>query len=137
MSSTGFDYTLTRVLDAPVDQVWDAWTNPERYGQWAGAEEVALDVRPGGAWSAVMVVPGGARIPLTGSYTEVVPNKRLVMGMDVPGHDEPSLMALDLTAEGDGTRVTISQTLATAEERDQSEQGSTMLLDSLTQHLAA
>ncbi|RKN27336.1 SRPBCC family protein [Micromonospora musae] len=137
MSATGHDYAITRTLDAPVEKVWAAWTDAESYGQWASAEEVVLDVRPGGAWSSVMVIPGGARIPLTGSYTEVVPNERLVMGMNVPGRDEPVLMALDLTPDGDRTKITLSQTFDRAEDRDQSEQGSNMLLDGLTRFLAA
>ncbi|MDT3442486.1 MULTISPECIES: SRPBCC domain-containing protein [unclassified Pseudofrankia] len=136
-STAGFDYTLTRDLDAPAEAVWRAWTVAEDYGQWASAEEVVLDVRPGGAWSSVMVIPGGTRIPLSGGYTEVVENKRLVMGMNVPDRDEPVLMALDLAAHGDRTQITLSQTFDTAEDRDQAEQGSTMLLDSLTAYLAA
>lgn len=83
-----------------------------------------------------MVIPGGARVPLTGSYTEVVPNERLVMGMDVPGAGEPVLMTLALAADGDRTEITLSQTFDSAEERDQAEQGSTMLLDGLTGFLA-
>jgi uncharacterized protein YndB with AHSA1/START domain len=136
MSNTGFDYAITRTLKAPVEKVWQAWTVPGDYGQWAGAEEVALDVRPGGDWSAVMVIPGGTRIPLTGSYTEVVENQRLVMGMNVPGRDEPVLMRLDLAADAEGSRLTLSQTFDTAEDRDQAEQGSNFLLDGLTAFLA-
>ena len=100
MGTTGFDYAIIRTLDAPVDKVWAAWVNADNYAQWASAEQVVLDVRPGGAWSSVMVIPGGARIPLSGSYVEVVPNKRLVMGMNVPGREEPVLMTLDLVADG-------------------------------------
>jgi uncharacterized protein YndB with AHSA1/START domain len=136
-STTEFGYTLTRDLGAPADAVWRAWTLPEHYGRWAGAEQVVLDVRPGGAWSSVMVIPGGSRIPLSGSYTEVVENKRLVIGMNVPGRDEPVLMAVDLAAHGGRTQITLSQTFDTAEDRDQAEQGSTMLLDGLTAFLAA
>ncbi|NYI04628.1 SRPBCC family protein [Allostreptomyces psammosilenae] len=136
--SAGFDYASTRTLDAPVDQVWAAWTLADRYGKWASAEDVVLDVRPGGAWSSVMVIPGGARVPLTGIYTEVVENERLVMGMNVPGREEPALMTLELATEGAGsTRITLSQTFDTAEERDQAELGSNMLLDGLTAFLAA
>jgi uncharacterized protein YndB with AHSA1/START domain len=139
MSTTaaGFDYAITRILDAPVDKVWRAWTIAENYGKWASAEDVVLDVRPGGAWSSVMVIPGGARIPLSGGYTEVVENKRLVMGMNVPGRDEPVLMHVDLAADGEGTKLTLSQTFDTAEDRDQAEQGSNFLLDGLTVFLAA
>ena len=82
-----------------------------------------------------MVIPDGTRIPLTGSYVDVVENQRLVMGMDVPGRDEPVLMRLDLAPDGEGTKITLSQTLDTAEERDQAEQGSNFLLDGLTAFL--
>lgn len=34
--------------------------------------------------------PGGGR-PMSGTYTEVVPTKRLVKGTNVPGRDEPAL----------------------------------------------
>ncbi|XVQ09716.1 SRPBCC family protein [Spirillospora sp. CA-255316] len=136
-TTTGFDYALTRTLDASVEAVWQAWTVAGDYGKWASAEEVVLDVRPGGAWSAVMVIPGGTRVPLTGSYTEVVENERLVMGMDVPGRDEQVLMAVGLAAQGEGTRITLSQSFDTAEDRDQAEAGSNMLLDGLTAFLAA
>jgi uncharacterized protein YndB with AHSA1/START domain len=136
MSNTGFDYAITRTLKAPVEKVWRAWTVAGDYGRWAGAEEVALDVRPGGAWSSVMVIPDGTRIPLTGSYTEVMENQRLVMGMNVPGRDEPVLMRLDVAPDGADTKITLSQTFDTAEDRDQAEQGSNFLLDSLTAFLA-
>ncbi|MFC9970507.1 SRPBCC domain-containing protein [Spirillospora sp. NPDC127200] len=136
MTATGFDYTITRTLDAPVEKVWTAWTDADSYAEWASAEDVVLDVRPGGAWSSVMVIPGGDRIPLSGTYVEVEPGKRLVMGMNVPGRDQPALMNLDLAADGDRTQITLSQTFDSAEERDQAEQGSNMLLDGLAGHLA-
>jgi uncharacterized protein YndB with AHSA1/START domain len=83
-----------------------------------------------------MMTPDGGQFPLTGSYVEVVTNERLVVGMDVPGQSEQALMALDLEADGEKSRITVSQSCATAEERDMSEQGSTMLLDGLTAFLA-
>ncbi|MFD3922329.1 SRPBCC domain-containing protein [Streptomyces sp. NPDC058595] len=136
MTTAGFDYTITRTLEAPVEQVWAAWTRADQYARWAGAEDVVLDVRPGGAWSSVMVIPGGTRVPLSGRYTEVVENKRLVVGMSVPGREELALMTVDLAADGDRTRITVSQTLGSTEERDQSEFGSNMLLDGLTAFLS-
>ncbi|MFB6951522.1 SRPBCC domain-containing protein [Streptomyces niveus] len=137
MTTTGFDYILTRTLEASVREVWGAWTQAEQYGQWANAEDVTLNVRPGGDWSSVMVIPGGTRVPLSGRYVEVEENKHLVIGMSVPGREELSLMALDLAADGDRTRITLSQSFENAEEREQAEFGSNMLLDGLTTFLAA
>lgn len=131
----GFSYTLTRTLDAPVARVWQAWTTPEQYAQWAycAPGSVELDVRPGGAWKATVVTPDGGEFPMTGTYAEVAENRRLTIAMDIPGKPEPEKMTVDLTPESDDrTRLVVHQTCATTEERDMAEQGTTMLLDSLT-----
>ncbi|MFJ6514396.1 SRPBCC domain-containing protein [Streptomyces sp. NPDC091406] len=67
---------LTRVLDAPQQRVFAAWTSPEDFAAWYGGEadvpldRVAMDVRPGGAWSLVIVMPG-VEMPFHGVYREV------------------------------------------------------------------
>ncbi|GGW46856.1 SRPBCC family protein [Streptomyces griseoloalbus] len=139
MSATDdFSYTLTRTLDAPTGTVWQAWTTPDQYARWAYAApgSVEMDVRPGGAWKATMVTPDGGRFPLTGSYLQVDEDRLLVVGMDVPGKPEPSAMTVELDGDGPRTRIVIRQMCDTTEERDMAEQGSTMLLDSLTAFLA-
>lgn len=137
-TDNAFSYHLTRTLDAPAGRVWRAWTTPDRYARWAYAApgSVEMDVRPGGAWKATMVTPDGGEFPLTGSYLDVAENRLLVVGMDVPGKPEPSVMAVELAEDGGRTRIALRQTCDTAEERDMAEQGSTMLLDGLTAFLA-
>ncbi|MFJ2950897.1 SRPBCC domain-containing protein [Streptomyces sp. NPDC087226] len=137
-TETAFSYHLTRTLDAPLSRVWQAWTTPDRYARWSYAApgSVELDVRPGGAWKATMVTPDGGQFPLTGSYLEVEENRRLVVGMDVPGKDAQTAMTVELDEDGPRTRIALHQTCDTVEERDMAEQGSTMLLDSLTAFLA-
>ncbi|MFE6985420.1 SRPBCC family protein [Streptomyces griseus] len=67
---------LTRVLDAPQQRVFAAWTSPEDFAAWYGGEadvpldRVAMDVRPGGSWSLVIVMPG-VEMPFHGVYREV------------------------------------------------------------------
>ncbi|WP_069170955.1 SRPBCC family protein [Streptomyces griseus] len=139
-TTDGFAYTLTRTLDARAETVWRAWTTPEQYAGWAGAAagSVEMDVRPGGAWKATMLTPDGGQFPLTGSYIEVTENRRLVIGMDVPGRAEPAAMALEIDPQADHrTQIVLQQSCDTAEERDMAEQGSTMLLDGLAAFLAA
>lgn len=132
----GYTYTLTRTLEAPVSTVWKAWTTPEQYSEWASAARgsVEMDVRPGGALKAVMVTPGGD-FPVTGSYLEVTENQHLVIGIDMPGKTEPDKMAMDLEASGEQTTIVLTQTCDSEQERDQAEQGSTMLLDGLTAYV--
>ena len=137
--ANGFSYTLTRTLDAPAARVWQAWTTPDQYAQWAHAApgSVELDVRPGGAWKATMLTPDGAEFPLTGTYQQVTENRHLTLGMDIPGRPDPTTMTMELTEEGPrNTVITLRQTCDTAEERDMAEQGSGMLLDGLTAFLS-
>jgi uncharacterized protein YndB with AHSA1/START domain len=138
-AADNFSYTLTRTLDAPAAKVWRAWTTAEQYARWAGAAagSVEMDVRPGGAWKATMVTPDGGQFPLTGSYLETAENSRLVIGMDVPGKPAPAVMTMELTEQDGGrTQIVLSQTCDTAEERAMAEQGSNMLLDSLSAFLS-
>jgi uncharacterized protein YndB with AHSA1/START domain len=134
-TTDGFRYTITRTLESPVADVWQAWTTAARYAQWAGAKDVVLDARPGGSWSSTAVLPDGRQFPITGSYLEVVENRRLVVAMDVPGHAEPDIMTVELTDRGPRTDIVVSQTCDGVEERDRTEAGSNMLLDGLTAHL--
>ncbi|MDX3854866.1 SRPBCC domain-containing protein [Streptomyces sp. AK02-01A] len=137
-TAEGFSYTLERTLETPVAAVWSAWTTAESYARWAHAApgSVEMDVRPGGTWKATMVTPDGGRFPLTGSYSEVDENRRLVIGMDVPGKNEPAVMTVELAERGaDRTRIVVAQTCDTAVERDLAEQGTTMLLGGLTAFL--
>ncbi|MGK5532202.1 SRPBCC family protein [Streptomyces sp. URMC 129] len=140
MSGTTTAYRLTRELDAPVAEVWDAWTLPERFARWFGAPlpSVELDVRPGGAWRATLVTPDGAAFPMSGTYPVVEPGRRLVTSLDMPGRDEPAVMEMDFEEldAGRRTRLVIRQECATAEECAESEEGSRILLGSLADFLA-
>ncbi|OZM84157.1 ATPase [Pseudonocardia sp. MH-G8] len=136
-TTSSYSYTLTRELDAPVENVWAAWTQPDHYAQWSGAvrSSLRMDVRPGGAWQATMSAPDGSEFPLTGSYGEVVENRRLDVAMDLPDGDS-TVMAMEFTdLGGQRTRITVSQSCATPEARDGSEQGSGMLLDGLAAYV--
>jgi uncharacterized protein YndB with AHSA1/START domain len=83
----GRDFIITRVFNAPIEQVWKAWTEPERMAQWWGPQTITIpvcemDVRPGGLFRIVMRGPDGTDFLLKGVYREVTPPKRLVMIMD-------------------------------------------------------
>lgn len=77
------ELVLTRLIDAPAEKLYRAWTEPALLKQWfcpkpwtvASAE---LDVRPGGVSAIVMRSPEGQEFPSSGVYLEVVENQRLV-----------------------------------------------------------
>ena len=58
------DLVLERTIDAPVDLVWKAYTDPEHLKQWFAPRpyqitECELDLKPGGVFRIRMVGPEG------------------------------------------------------------------------------
>ena len=107
--STGI--TITRLFEAPREQVWREWTEPERFADWFGGSEsevplpsVSMDVRPGGSWRLTMFAePGRREIKWKGEYREVVAPERLVFTVsDQPGEDAYELVTVVLTDLGGG-----------------------------------
>src|SRR5579862_7715879 len=77
------ELTLTRLIDAPREKLYRAWTDPRLLKQWFAplpytTPVAELDVRPGGSSLIVMRGPDGTELPNRGVYLEVVPNERLV-----------------------------------------------------------
>ena len=91
----GNELVLERVIDAPRETLFKAWTDPELMKQWFVPKpwtlsRVETDVRPGGASLVVMRSPEGQEFPNKGVYLEVVPNERLVFTDAYTGAWEPS-----------------------------------------------
>ena len=81
--SGGSAFVLTRVFDAPREQVWRAWTELDQLQKWWGPKGVAidsstLDLRPGGVFHYRMRPPAGGEMWGKFVYREIVPPERLV-----------------------------------------------------------
>jgi uncharacterized protein YndB with AHSA1/START domain len=77
------DLVLTRIIDAPREKLFRAWTDPELLKQWFAplpftTPVAEVDLRPGGTNLIVMRSPDGQDMPNSGVYLEVVENERLV-----------------------------------------------------------
>jgi len=77
------ELVLERILDAPREKVFRAWTEPELLKQWFAPKPyttpvVEIDVRPGGNSRIVMRGPDGNEMEIFGVYLEVIPNRKLV-----------------------------------------------------------
>jgi uncharacterized protein YndB with AHSA1/START domain len=107
------ELVLTRLIDAPREKLFRAWTDPELLKQWIAplpftTPVAELDVRPGGANMFVMRDPDGNEFPQRGIYLEVVQNERLVttdayVRAWVPS--EKAFMTLILTFEDEGGKT--------------------------------
>jgi uncharacterized protein YndB with AHSA1/START domain len=74
---------IERVIAAPREQVFRAWTDPEVLRRWWGPGEFTtafaeVDLRPGGEYLLVMQPPHGDPMHLAGTFREVVAPERLV-----------------------------------------------------------
>lgn len=76
------ELVLTRVFDAPVNLVWDAWTDPKKTAKWWGPRGFSIttkskDLKPGGKWIYTVHGPDGVDYPNVTTYFVVEPLKRL------------------------------------------------------------
>ncbi|HJU83623.1 MAG TPA: SRPBCC domain-containing protein [Holophagaceae bacterium] len=83
MSETA-PFVLSRVLDAPRDLVWKAWTEPERLMQWFGPKGVTMpacrmELRPGGIFHYCMRTPDGHDMWGKWVFREIEAPARLVL----------------------------------------------------------
>ena len=137
---------ITRVLDAPRELVWKAWTEPEQVAQWWGPRgtstslaSIAMDVKPGGTYRVTSVSGEGSEMTVAGVYREVVEPERLVF--EEPAEDawhEGAVSVLTLTDLGDGrTEMVVHTTIQTTDEmRGAAQAGMASSFDRLAEHLA-
>lgn len=100
-SNDNHEIHLTRLYDAPVSAVWDAWTDPDQVAQWWGPRGFTLtthskDLRPGGRWVYTMHGPDGTDYPNDTLYHEVEHHARLVYDHGASG-DRPPLFRVTVT----------------------------------------
>lgn len=111
--------SLTRIYDAPLQSVWEAWTLPEEVAQWWGPRGFTItthsrDLRTGGHWHYTMHGPDGTDYENTAQYLEVVPGQRMVY--DHGGHqDRPPLFRVTVvfTERSGRTQLDLRMAFAT------------------------
>ncbi|MGZ5186097.1 MAG: SRPBCC domain-containing protein [Caldimonas sp.] len=80
--SPAFELTMTRLIRAPRERVYDAFVNEEALRVWKcprgmRVAEIAVDHRPGGAWRMVMQSRDGSLFRVGGVYRELRRPERL------------------------------------------------------------
>jgi uncharacterized protein YndB with AHSA1/START domain len=124
------DLVVTRTFDAPVDEVWEAWTEPDLVTRWWGPQGFTspvakMDVREGGTSLVAMRSPDGQDMYNTWTYEAVEPHTRMVFstrfadehgtvvdpaGLGLPP-DMPSEVRTEVLFEdlGGRTRLTVTE----------------------------
>jgi uncharacterized protein YndB with AHSA1/START domain len=123
---------IERSFDAPVDLIWQMWTDPQHFAAWYGPPGATIrvaqmNVRVGGTRLICMDVTtpnGPMQMWFTGEYREVIENERLVytdsmsnsngdivspaeMGMP-PGHPATTEVPVQLEPSGAGTKMVLT-----------------------------
>lgn len=110
---------ITRIFEAPREDVFRAWTDPDELAAWYGPghmdaprERIRIDLRVGGRWELTMVQRGGtAEFSIGYDILELVEPALLVMRSDpMPGRDanEPTIVRVEFHDHGAKTRMTLS-----------------------------
>jgi uncharacterized protein YndB with AHSA1/START domain len=107
---------ITRIYDAPVKAVWDAWTDPDQVGKWWGPRGFTItthtkDLRPGGTWKYTMHGPDGKDWPNITKYYEVEKHTRLVYDHGAT-EDRPAMFRVTVTFAEHKGKTTMGMTMA-------------------------
>jgi len=120
------EIVITRVIDAPQERVFQAWTDPKQITRWfspAGFqnETLEIDIRPGGRWRFVYVAPDGTRYENRMVFLRIEAPRLIEMEHGADKDDDPGRFFFTVTfeAQSDGkTVLTMRQLHPTKEQHD-------------------
>jgi uncharacterized protein YndB with AHSA1/START domain len=137
---------LRRVLQAPPERVYEAWTTPEHLRAFFCPEsftatDVTADARVGGAYRITMMSAEGEAYVAHGTYRELVKPERIVCTWsweeDDPALEIETLLTLELRARGRDTELVLThERFRDAAQRDRHGEGWTSILAKLERMFA-
>lgn len=128
-----FDLVLERVIDAPPEKIWRAYTDAAILSQWFSPKpwtitDAVVEPRVGGRFNFTMHGPNGETFPNSGVFLEVVENRRMIttdaFTPDWKPAGQPFMVArIELEPTGDGkTKYTATASHWNEESMKQHEQ---------------
>lgn len=130
--------TVETLVHAPVAEVWKAYTSPSDIVKWNAASDdwhttrASVDLRVGGAFSSRMEAKDGSfGFDFAGTYTAVVPNKRIEYSLG------DRAATVDFTACAEGVRVAVSFDAEATHSVEQQRSGWQAILDNFRRHVEA
>ena len=112
---------ISRQLDAPLERVWEVWTDPRHIAHWWGPAGFTntidkMEVTEGGEWEFTMHGPDGSNYRNKHIYLQVTRNEKLVLDHITAPKFE---MHVSFTPLGDKTLVEIQSIFQSAEQLEQ------------------
>ena len=132
---------IKRLIKAPRDRVYAAWTDPAQMKQWFGPENVRTrdliaDARVGGTFRWDLTNSDGEKMTCRGEYRELQPGKKIVFTWqwqdDEDWENHTSIVTVELDDAEGGTELRlIHEKLPSEESRDRHNEGWNSVLDKL------
>ncbi|MDE3205259.1 MAG: SRPBCC domain-containing protein [Acidobacteriota bacterium] len=119
------EIVVSRVIAAPAEVVFEAFTEVRHLSQWWGPEGFTtttetFEFRVGGEWVFVMHGPDGTDYQDWITWTEIAPAQRIVLlHGETRGDPNAFESVLTFTPEGTATRVELRTVFPTAEQRNE------------------
>ena len=140
---TDLTVNVSKIINAPIEKVFDAWLNPETLSQFIlpmpgmPQPKVETDAREGGSFTIIMQV-GDDKVPHTGKYLEISRPDKLVFTWKSPFSMDGSTVTLKFSDLGnDKTNVDLMHIKFNDEEtRSNHEGGWSNILECLSGVLA-
>ena len=124
-TTTDREIVICRIIDAPRELVFDAFTDVRHLSQWWGPQGFttttrAFEFRVGGVWDFVMHGPDGTDYQEWIIWTEIVPLARIAM-LHGEFSDDPNAFESVITFAPDGaaTRIEMRAVFRTKALRDE------------------
>ena len=132
---------IKRLIRAPRDRVYAAWTDPAQLKRWFGPEkvqtrELIADARVGGKFRWDLINSEGEEMTCRGEYRELQPDKKIVFSWqwedDEDWENHISIVTVELSDREGGTELRlIHENLPNEQSRDGHAGGWNSALDKL------
>jgi uncharacterized protein YndB with AHSA1/START domain len=130
--------TIEKLINAPIEAVWRAWTTPDDITQWNAASadwhttKASVDLRVGGAFSSRMEAKDGSMgFDFAGTYTKVVEHQLIESAFGDRG------LLVEFEAGPNGVTVRETFDAEPTHSIDQQRAGWQAILDNFARHVEA
>src|ERR1700722_20305977 len=109
---------ISRVFDAPVELMWEVWTNADHIKNWWGPNGFTntiskMDMKPGGEWNLIMHGPDGTDFKNESIFEEVILHKKIAYRHSTRPH---FLATITFESQGEKTLLNWHMLFDTEEE---------------------
>ena len=137
---------IKRLINAPRNRVYAAWTNPKQLTEWFGPENVrtrdlVAETRVGGKFRWDLTNPEGEEMTVQGEYRDLQPGRKIVFTWqwedDETWENHNSIVTVELSDAAGGTELRLlHEHLPSEESRDNHDDGWKSSLNKLDKFLS-